>query len=447
MVKEAIFDAFPATVWIVAEISELRFARNGHCYLELIEKDEDSDNIIAKSRAAIWKRTCNIIKPYFEMTTGQELASGMKVLINVSVDFHELYSFNLSILDIDPAYTIGDLAKRRQEIISQLEKEGVIDMNKELVLPIVPQRIAIISSSTAAGLGDFMDQLNTNPYGIKFYAKLFPAIVQGEQAEGSIMEAFDRIYNYEDFFDVVCLIRGGGSKSDLSCFDSYDLAYYITQFPLPVLTGIGHERDDSIADQVAHSRLKTPTAVAEFLIEKTSAFATELDNLESRFVTAINTQIDDEKYRLNQISLAFVPKVQTILHQKQNGLQRQVAHRFQNTTSRFVNTHRSLVDSYMNNVRHTIEKRMVRKQTELDGLRKLLVIRKNRFLLKKHHQLEMMENSNEHLNPSGILKRGYSITLLQGKALKNVSNLKIGDQISTRLNNGNIESKVGKIME
>jgi exodeoxyribonuclease VII large subunit len=444
MVKEAIFDAFPSTIWIVAEISEIRFARNGHCYLELIEKEETSDHIIAKSRAAIWARTCNILKPYFEMTTGQELNAGMKVLVRVSVDFHELYSFNLTIHDIDPAYTMGDLARRRQEIIARLEEEGVMEMNKEIAMAFVPQRIAIISSATAAGLGDFLDQLNKNSYGVKFYTKLFSAIVQGQKAEESIMLAFDRIYQYADFFDVVCLIRGGGSKADLSCFDSYDLAYYITQFPLSVITGIGHERDDSIADLVAHTRMKTPTAVAEFLIERASEFESGLDELQEKIVDEVNDLIQSEMNRLNHLSLTFAPGVKEILNQKSNTLQ-QKAYRFQRATTEFIRKQDLQLHDSSLDIQHLVQQNISKKRNELTEIRKLATIRKNRFLLKKYHQLEIAENSNAHLNPTGVLKRGYSLTFKNGQVIKSSSELKKDDEITSRLYEGEIVSKVKEL--
>lgn len=446
MVKGAIYDAFSSTLWIVAEISEIRFNRNGHCYLELIEKDEGTDNIIAKSRAAIWARTCHILKPYFEMTTGQALSAGMKVLVRVSVDFHELYSFNLTIHDIDPAYTMGDLARRRQEIITRLEEEGIFGMNKETEIPLVPQRVAIISSETAAGLGDFLNQLNNNSYGIIFYPKLFPAVVQGSKAEESIMQAFDRIYQYEEFFDVVCLIRGGGSKADLSCFDNYDLAYYITQFPLSVITGIGHERDDSIADMVAHTRMKTPTAVAEFLIERASDFELALDGLQEKIVDEVNDLIGTEKNRITYLSLTFAPGVKEIINLKRNILQ-QKAHRFQRATTEFVRKQDLLLHDYSIDIQHAIQKNISQKRNELEGIVKLLFIRKNRFLLKKYHQLEMAENSNEHLNPTGILKRGYSLTFKNGQVLKSSGQLKSGDEIVSRLHQGEIVSEVKGVKE
>jgi exodeoxyribonuclease VII large subunit len=262
MVRQVLTEAFPTKLWVVAEISELKTQRSGHCYLVLIEKDTFTDKVVAQARATIWSYIYRILKPYFETTTGQVLIEGLKVLVQVTVEFHELYGYSLNIQDIDPTYTLGDLARRKTDIINKLTREGVIDMNKGLDFPLVPQRIAVISSETAAGYQDFTNHLNTNQGGYVFYTKLFSALMQGPQTEVSVIRALERIYEYEDLFDVVVIIRGGGSQFDLSCFDNYNIAFHVAQFPLPVITGIGHEKDNSVVDLVAHTRLKTPTAVA-----------------------------------------------------------------------------------------------------------------------------------------------------------------------------------------
>ncbi|MFC2086531.1 exodeoxyribonuclease VII large subunit, partial [Bacteroidota bacterium] len=305
-IKDVINNSFQETYWIVAEISELREnAYSGHCYLELVEKNEKNEKLKAKAKATIWSYTYRMLKPYFETTTGRALSDGLKVMVKVIVDFHEIYSLNLSILDIDPSYTVGDLALKKQEIIKRLEEEGIIDMNKELEISEVPQKIAIISSKTAAGYDDFQNQLSNNEFKYAFYTKLFPAFMQGDKAEESIIQALDKIYNYEDFFDVVIIIRGGGSKLDLSCFDSYWLSYHITQFPIPVITGIGHERDDTIVDTVANTRLKTPTAVAEFLINKLYQFEASLMELKDDVIENINAIISYQNQQLTNTLLNF----------------------------------------------------------------------------------------------------------------------------------------------
>lgn len=245
-IKQTLKASFADSVWITAEITEVQLNRSGHCYLQLADKREQEDSIVATARGTIWAFTFRTLRPYFETTTGRQLEKGMKVLLNVEVVFHELYGYSLNIRDIDPTYTIGDLERKKREILAQLEADGVIDMNRELEFPVLPKTIAVISSPTAAGLGDFMNQLQTNPYGYRFQVKLFPAIMQGDKTTDSVIAALERIYEYESVFDVVVIIRGGGSQTDLGCFDSYEMAANIAQFPLPVIAGIGHERDETI---------------------------------------------------------------------------------------------------------------------------------------------------------------------------------------------------------
>ena len=268
LVRSRLEHAFPEEYWVQAELSDVRSNATGHCYLELIEKDARGNNLIARARAMIWNQVYRLLKPYFEQETGQAFVSGLKVLVKVTVGFHELYGYSLTILDIDPSYTLGDMARRRREILAKLEEEGVLTLNKELEMPLLPQRIAVISSATAAGYGDFCNQLAGNPYGYVFYPRLFPAMMQGERVEESIIGALNRIYSHAEAWDVVVIIRGGGATSDLSNFDSYLLAANCAQFPLPIITGIGHERDDTVIDAVAHTRVKTPTAAAEYLIAR-----------------------------------------------------------------------------------------------------------------------------------------------------------------------------------
>ena len=261
-IKSVIKNATEPAYWVFAEISELKINVSGHCYIELVEKDEKTENLKARSRATIWSSTFRMVSSYFESSAGINLSPGIKIMVRVTVDFHELYGLSLNIIDIEPSYTVGELARKKQEIINRLIQEGVFDMNRELEFPRLPKRIAVISSETAAGYGDFTDQLLNNEYDFQFHLKLFPAYMQGEDAENSIIHALEDIHRYENFFDVVVIIRGGGSQADLSCFNNYRLALHVVQFPLPILTGIGHEQDETIVDLVAHSQLKTPTAVA-----------------------------------------------------------------------------------------------------------------------------------------------------------------------------------------
>ena len=462
-VKKAIAETFTAPLWVVAEISELKLNRNGHCYLLLVEKEENGDAILAQAKATIWSYTFRMLKPFFESTTGQPLTEGIKVLISVSVEFHELYGYSLNIRDIDPTYTLGDMARRRREIISRLQSEGVADMNKELELPVVPQRIAIISSSTAAGYQDFIDQLTNNPGKYHFYTRLFPAVMQGNQAESSIIGALEQIYHYESFFDAVVIIRGGGSQADLSCFDNYNLAYFITQFPLPVITGIGHEKDDSIADMVAHTRLKTPTAVAEFLISGITQFDLHLDDLNNRFVAEIKELLLSAKNEVEQYTRTIIPLVREKIT-KVNSRLNQTVWKFDNHVKIFIQNQSYLLTRTEESFQHKFKNFSLQKLRDLEKMSRALssslqrinlinqelLMRKiqrseklvRNILSDKMHYLELTRQKAELNDPARILARGYSITTYNGRALKETDRITPKALIETRLYKGNIISEV-----
>ena len=341
LVKDTVKESFPSKYNIIAEISEFNESR-GHAYLELIEKNED-DQLKAKARATIWASTYRMLKPYFETTTGHYLQAGLKILIVVTLEFHEIYGFSLNIKDIDPTYTIGDIEQKRLAIIKKLEDEGVLEMNKELEFPLVPQRIAVISSETAAGFGDFSDQLSKNSYGFSFEVKLFQSVMQGEETEQSIIEALEKIYETINDFDIVVIIRGGGSKSDLSWFDSYEIAVNIAQFPVPVITGIGHERDESVADMVAHTCLKTPTAAAEFIINELVRFQTYLNDLRNQFFELIKMKLLKEKNQLELIMNSLHPLFLQIITAEESELQL-IKERFKNSIKENINDHKNKND-------------------------------------------------------------------------------------------------------
>ena len=301
LVHNAIADALPTRYWVTGELSEVRETAVGHCYIELVQRDEETQELVAKARGTVWARIYSLLRPYFLEQTGQPFAAGLKVLLQVSVGFHELYGYTLDVCDIEPAYTIGDIARHRQQIIRRLTDEGVIGLNKELELPLLPQRIAVISSATAAGYGDFCHQLQNNRYGFVFYPRLFPAPMQGNGAEEGIIAALDTIAQDIDNWDVVVIIRGGGATSDLGCFDTYDLANNCAQFPLPIITGIGHLRDESVLDIVAHTSAKTPTAVAELLIHSMLANETWLSELQNVIAAAITKRMENEKKRIDTL--------------------------------------------------------------------------------------------------------------------------------------------------
>lgn len=389
LVHEVVEEELPHTYWVEAELSEAREVR-GHCYMELVQYDVISQlsgstgrTPIARASAKCWQKRWSQIRPRFEQVTGQPLHAGMKVLLSVSANFHEAYGFSWIVSDIDPTYTIGDMARKRQEIIRTLHEEGIFDLQRELTLSPFARRIAVISSENAAGYGDFCNQLADNEYGFSFVTQLFPAIMQGEQVEESVIEALNRIYSLTPSpspkgegdweWDAVVIIRGGGATADLSGFDTLALAENVAQFPLPVITGIGHERDESIIDMVSHTRVKTPTAAAAFLIDNLATTLSAIDNLQTRAVNSVKDRISAAMAQLSLFS------------------------------------------------------------SQLPSLAKYCIQR-------KRHRLELLAQRTLSLDPTLLLRRGYSITLKDGHIVHDASMLQPGDEIETILENGKIQS-------
>jgi len=464
-VKRSLEETFTAPVWVIAEISELTVNRSGHCYLDLVETEQGTDNVIARCRATIWSYTFRMMRPYFETTTGQVFTEGLKVLLQANVEYHEVYGFSLNIRDIDPVYTLGDMARQRREIIRRLQEDGVFEMNKELELPIVPQRIAIISSPTAAGLQDFMDQLHNNPHQFVFYTKLFDAVMQGNEAPQSIMNALDLIFELEDLFDAVVIIRGGGAQLDLACFDHYELASHVAQFPLPVITGIGHDKDDTVIDLVAHTRMKTPTAVAEFLISGALRFSQELKELEKHFTELVTDRLEDKKTRLNDAAdqlnqlvsqmivtqqnrltiarIQLANQSEAFLKNQQSGL-RQLTVGVRNLTNRFVSRQSHLLDQSGNKLRFVFREQIINNKNLINQFQYLIKIRSLDQIQKEKKDLSTIQEKLRLVDPQNILKRGYSLTMMNGKIIKSVQQLKKGDLLETRLSDGMITSEVQK---
>ena len=401
LVRAAIEDALPTEYWVEAELSECR-EHGGHCYMELIEKDECNNTPIARASAKCWRQTWQVVRPYFERTTGQPIRAGLKVLLKVYAQFHEAYGFSWIVSDIDPTFTLGDMARRRQEIIRQLKEEGVFDLQCELRIPLFAQRIAVISAPNAAGYGDFCRQLDES--GFHFSVRLFPAIMQGEQVEQSVIAALDAIYSAtvpasspSGGFDCVVIIRGGGAAADLSGFDTLALAENVAQFPLPIITGIGHDRDESILDMVSHTRVKTPTAAAALLIDNLRAILDRITQAETFISRYVNERIRSQQQRIDQLA-TLIP----------------------------VLAQRTLSDQ-----RHRIEQ-----------LESRLPIAIERRLTEQKHLLERIALQLQGFDPQILLSRGYSITLHQGKAVRDPQQLKDGDVIETRVEKGTFRSTV-----
>lgn len=418
LVRKSVKLCLPDEYWVQAELSDVRTNYSGHCYLEFVQKDPRGNALVAKARGMVWSNIYIMLKPYFERETGQAFTSGIKVLVKVTVDFHELYGYSLTVIDIDPAYTLGDMARRRKEIIRRLEEEGVLTLNKELEMPLLPQRVAVISSATAAGYGDFCNQLLNNADGLVFYPHLFAAVMQGDKVEASVIAALNAIYKEVYRWDVVVIIRGGGATSDLSGFDTYDLAANCAQFPLPIITGIGHERDDTVIDMVSHTRVKTPTAAAEFLINRMRETASDLERYITYFHQTIPERIAHNKERLEQWVARIPASVQMRL-QHERFRQERMAVRM-NTAWQT----RLLREEY----RLRLEQRLA---TAIDAR-----------LQRERHRLQLAQSQVEAASPELLLKRGYSLTLKDGKAVTDASALHSGDVLTTRVAKGEFKSKV-----
>lgn len=398
LVRQTIEQTLSEEYWVEAELSEARQV-NGHCYMELVEKDDLHNTPAAKASAKCWRGTWSRILPKFMTVTGAQPRAGMKVLMKVYPQFHEAYGFSWIVTDIDPTYTLGDMARRRMEIIKTLKDEGVFDLNKQLSFPMFAQRIAVISSATAAGYGDFCDQLANNPYGFAFTTTLFSATMQGEGVEQSIIARLNGIYDCVEDFDCVVIIRGGGASSDLSGFDSLPLAENIANFPLPVITGIGHDRDETIADMVAHSRVKTPTAAAALLIDNLCDTAARIQNAQQRIYDKVKATMQGEEQRIARLS-------------------------------QLIPTMFSLVSN--------------RQQSRIDMLLTRMKAAAIRRVTDERHRLELLSQRTSALDPQILLQRGYSITTINGKAVKDAADLAEGDEIETRFAKGKVKSTVSE---
>ena len=436
LVREVIECEMPNEYWVEAELSECRESR-GHCYMELVQYDEchakssemlgassPSATPIAKASAKCWASKWMLIRPGFERITGQRLHAGMKVLLKVYAQFHEAYGFSWIVTDIDATYTLGDMARKRQEIIHQLKAEGVFDLQKELRLPLFCQHIAVISSETAAGYGDFCNQLANNPYGFQFETHLFPATMQGDGVEQSIIAALERIYNaqctmHNAQFDAVVIIRGGGATSDMSGFDTLALAENVANFPIPIITGIGHDRDESILDMVSHTRVKTPTAAAAFLIDHLKTVLDAINDAQDRIKDYTQQKLSVFKAQLSVIA-EMLPRIFTTVRTRQEA-------RLDTLNSRLV---------------AAVRQGLITHQSKISAFEERLPIVLDRRLMTEKHRLQLVEEKTKSLDPTLLLKRGYSMTMKDGKIIRDASALRPGDEIETRLANGTVRSTV-----
>ena len=413
LVRDVISMSLPDSYWVEAELSEAREGYGGHCYMELIEKDEHSNTPIAKAHASCWRNRWMLLKPQFERVTGQRIHAGMKVLLKVHAQFHENYGFSWIVDDIDPTYTMGDMARKRMEIIQTLKEEGVFDLQKELKLPMFCQRIAVISSATAAGYGDFCNQLADNGYGFQFTTALFAATMQGEGVEQSVISALNRINEEWENWDCVVIIRGGGATSDLSGFDTLALAENVANFPLPIITGIGHERDESVLDMISFQRVKTPTAAAAFLVDHLTEVYARIEDAQEAIVNYVKRRLQVERMKFERLSTQ-IPTLFSLVKVRQS----------------------NRLDQLLNRLKVKAER------IPADGLHRLEMLEARlkepvaRKLERELHRIDMLSQRAIAQDPERLLSRGYSITLKDGKSIKDASQLKAGDEIETRFAKG-----------
>jgi exodeoxyribonuclease VII large subunit len=418
LVREVVETSLNRGYWVEAELSEAREVR-GHCYMELIQKDPFSATPVARASAKCWKNRWNSLRPKFEHATGQPLHAGLKVLLWVTANFHEAYGFSWIVQDLDPTYTLGDMARKRMEIIRQLKAEGVFELQKELHLPMFAQRVAVISSENAAGYGDFCNHLLGNDHGLHFETTLFPAVMQGDQVEASVIAALDRIYEAADLYDVVVIIRGGGATADLSGFETLRLAENVANFPLPIITGIGHERDESVLDMVAYQRVKTPTAAATFLIDNLMTVSQQLDDWQEIISQRVGQRLALEYARLETI-VARIPALVHLVHTRQE------AHLERLATS----------------IVHLLHERLTTEHFHLERLTTSIAPLTQKRMETERHRLDRLELRAKSLDPALLLRRGYSITLIDGRVVRDPACLHVGDVVETRVEKGTFTATV-----
>ena len=398
MVRATLESRFKEPVWISAEISELKLNRTGHCYLNLVEKGASDGAPRAEARAVIWRSSYLSLASMFEAATGSELRAGLRVLVRVVVSYHELYGLSLQIIDIDPSYTLGEVERRRRETIARLQSDGVWDMNRELELQRPTLRIAVVSSPTAAGYQDFMNELCRVPY--RFRVTLFGSLMQGDAAEESVVAALSAIALHEDEFDVVAIIRGGGSTSDLALFDSYLIASYVAQFPLPVFAGIGHDKDVSVVDMVAHTSLKTPTAVATKLVEMVEYEMTTIDGYANDIATLAERYLHEEQMKIYTLGTDI----------------------------------ERLANSFISN-----------EQNRLNMIKSALNSRIELIFSLEHQRLTEAERVLDSYSIDNILRLGFAVARSGDRALKSVEDGHVGDSIDIELYDGSIGAEIKHI--
>lgn len=422
LIKESLEENFARQLWVRAEIWDISVNASGHCYLTLVEKDEATSNIVAKAQAIIWASTFRVLRPYFETATGEKLQAGMKVLLQIRVQYSLLYGLSLIVSNIDPNYTVGSTALERQKILDRLEREGMMDMNRTLPLPGLPRRFAVISAETAAGYGDFMNHLHNNGFGYKFHTELFQAPMQGSDAPAGIIAALDKIAERAGDFDAVLIIRGGGSNFDLACFDDYDLAVNIAQYPLPVLTAIGHERDTHVADLIAHTYLKTPTALADYFVDIFAAEEQLVDSLATRMLMALKGKRAEAVTTVDRLLSRATGSVLLRIQRERRAVEM------------LLSRAAAGIISDLQVAQGRIDMMLMRAANSATGR-----------LQAESHKIELLELRLSALNPMSILEKGFAIPLKKGQKVDSACQLTAGDGITVIFKDGKADCEVKNV--
>ncbi|MGM9804819.1 MAG: exodeoxyribonuclease VII large subunit [Candidatus Aphodosoma sp.] len=444
-IRQTIQRAIPQKFWIWGEINSMS-VRGGHCYIDLVEKAENSDALVAKIRCNIWQWNWRGIEEKFRRETGESIRTGMTVQLLVQLEYHELYSMSVNASDIDPAYTLGALQRRKLQIIEYLRKNGLLQLNRRCPMPAIVKRIAVISSSQAAGYTDFLHQLNGNAYGFAYSTVLFQAVMQGTQTEKSVTAALQAVSRQAAGFDIVVIIRGGGATSDLYAFDSQLIAETCASMPLPVITGIGHQRDESILDMVAHTAMKTPTAVADFIIGHTKCFADKIDGLARRLSQGVALRLSAVMSVLGAYNVRIPAAANIMMQREYNRIARTVITLHSSALS-LVAAHGESLNNRKIRIAGNAMKMIHSECNRLEWTSRSLPQNVATFIKGKQSGIELISTKLSLLDPRRLLRKGYSITMCNGKVVTDVVNLHKGDIITSIFANGKTESVIDGIHE
>lgn len=442
-IKKTLEERYTTSFWVKAEMNKLNYySKTGHCFPELVEKSEGK--IIAQIKSILWQGDYNTINRNFLNTLKEPLKDGIKILLLAKITFDPTFGLSLQILDIDPQYTLGDLEKEKLETIKKLQLEGIYDKNKKVELPLLPQRIAIISVETSKGYGDFKDVMDKNPWNYKFFHFLFPSVLQGQKAIHSIIAQLERIKKVQHHFDVVAIIRGGGGDIGLSCYNNYELAKEIALFPIPVITGIGHVTNETVCEMISHTNAITPTKLAEFLIQKFHNFSVPIQRAKEKLVDKSKRLLKEENTKLQSELKLFRSFTDNMLNTNENKIKNAI-YSIQHQSQFIIKNNNTNLNSFKEKTRLATIFNLSQLKVSINNYKEKIIIQSKLQLKTSCLAIENIEKNITILNPINILKRGFSITYFNGKSIKDAAQLAEGEKINTLLYNGTIDSTITKI--